>query len=223
VNAARNIAWQSRGFTLLEMLIGLVLVGFVMVLLFAGLRLGIRSWDAGEARNEASAQRMLVVNFLRRTLEQATPLRWKLEGVDALAFSGASDSLDFYGPIAARSGLSGNQLLSLRLQDAPDHSDSPDSPDSGGDLVLFWRFHDPRKPGFTPLDEAESKVLAQRVRAFELAYFGAESTAAEAQWHDQWRDKLALPRLIRLRLTLADGEVWSEIVVAPRLAGYFDE
>ena len=36
----------QRGFTLLELLISLTLLGLILVLLFGGLRLSVRSWDS---------------------------------------------------------------------------------------------------------------------------------------------------------------------------------
>ena len=45
---------RVAGFTLLELLIAMSLLGFILALLFAGMRLGARSWDAGEARVEKS-------------------------------------------------------------------------------------------------------------------------------------------------------------------------
>ena len=39
---------RQGGFTLLELLIAITLLGLILVLLFGGLRLGMRSWDAGQ-------------------------------------------------------------------------------------------------------------------------------------------------------------------------------
>ena len=40
----------QRGFTLVEVLIAISLLGLMLVILFGGLRLGGRSWDAIEQR-----------------------------------------------------------------------------------------------------------------------------------------------------------------------------
>ncbi|NEX17237.1 MAG: general secretion pathway protein GspJ, partial [Halochromatium sp.] len=37
---------RGRGFTLVELLIALSLIGIITLLLFSGLRLGSRSWEA---------------------------------------------------------------------------------------------------------------------------------------------------------------------------------
>ena len=44
---------QHRGFTLIELVIAITLMGLVLVALDSGLRLGLNSWDSGEQRAEA--------------------------------------------------------------------------------------------------------------------------------------------------------------------------
>jgi general secretion pathway protein J len=141
----------AKGFTLLEMLISMVLVGFVLVLLFAGLRLGTRSWDVAEARINASSQRAIVMNLIRTMLEQSAPLRWKVDGVETLAFEADSTALSFIGPIASREGLSGNHQLRLSLAEA----------ESGRDLVLQWRLSDPSARDFSGMDEARAETAPE--------------------------------------------------------------
>ena len=50
-------AWRKQsGFTLLELLIGLALLGLILALMFGGLRLGIKSWDSGALASEEMAR-----------------------------------------------------------------------------------------------------------------------------------------------------------------------
>jgi len=79
---------RAQGFTLLELLIGMTLVGFILSLLFAGLNLGTRSWEAGEKRMVTSSRQAVVVGFIRRALEQTYLLRWRMDDEDQLAFAG---------------------------------------------------------------------------------------------------------------------------------------
>jgi general secretion pathway protein J len=195
---------RAQGFTLLELLIGMTLVGFILTLLFAGLRLGIRSWDAGEQHMVTSSRQAIVVDFIRRTLEQTYPLNWRVDNEDQLAFAGESESLQIVGPVPIHDGAASNYLIGLELVDG----------DGGRDLVMRWRMPDPREPGFAPLEEAKPKVLVKAVKEVTFAYFGAESDADEPAWHDQWVHQKAPPELIRLQITLENGETWPDIVVA---------
>lgn len=198
---------RVQGFTLLELLIGMTLVGFILTLLFAGLNLGTRSWEAGEQRMVTSSRQAVVVDFIRRVIERTDPLRWRVGEEDQLAFAGEAESLRFVGALAMHEGTTGNHLIALDLA----------SGETGRDLVMRWRLPDLREPGFGSLEQAEPKVLLKAIRSMTLAYFGAEADTEEPAWHDQWLNQKAPPELIRLRLTMENGETWPDIIAAPRV------
>jgi len=198
---------RVQGFTLLELLIGMTLVGFILALLFAGLNLGTRSWEAGEQRMVTSSRQAVVVDFIRRVIERTDPMRWRVGEEDQLAFAGEAESLRFVGALAMHEGTTGNHLIALDLA----------SGETGRDLVMRWRLPDLREPGFGPLEQAEPKVLLKAIRSMTLAYFGAEADTEEPAWHDQWLNQKAPPELIRLRLTMENGETWPDIIAAPRV------
>jgi general secretion pathway protein J len=197
---------RAQGFTLLELLIGMTLVGFILVLLFAGLNLGTRSWEVGERRMVTSSRQAIVVDFIRRALEQTYPLHWQVDEEDQLAFAGEAESLRFVGAVAMHDGASGNHLISLDLAEG----------EAGRDLVMRWQLPDPRAPGFGPLEDAKPKVLINAIKGMTLAYFGAQTDTEEPAWHDQWLHQKAPPDLIRLQLIMENGETWPEIIAAPR-------
>ena len=49
---ARAVPRGTNGFTLLEVVLALSLLAGMLLLLFAGLRIGLRSWDAGVERGQ---------------------------------------------------------------------------------------------------------------------------------------------------------------------------
>lgn len=197
---------RTRGFTLLELLIGMTLVGFILALLFAGLNLGTRSWEAGEQRMVSSSQQAVVVDFIRRMLEHTEPLHWRVDEEDRLAFAGDAESLRFVGTLPMHDGATGRQIIALDLAGG----------EVGRDLVMRWRLADIREPGFDALEHAEPKVLIKAVSEIAVSYFGAETDAEDPAWHDRWLDQKVLPQLIRLQLTMENGEAWPEIIIAVR-------
>ncbi|NCS66115.1 MAG: hypothetical protein COS39_10215 [Hydrogenophilales bacterium CG03_land_8_20_14_0_80_62_28] len=202
---------KQRGFTLLEMIIGITLLGFILVLLYGGLRLGIRSWDAGNQRVEATSRQVIVSDFLRRLLAQTYPLQWTQDdGKKTLAFSGAADALHFAGPIPARLGAGGIQLIAL--EGAKD--------DPGQALRLRWQAPDPKAHAFDfsgEFDATDQAHLVKGVEKIEFAYFGAENQDDDPAWHDEWHSDTRLPQLIRLRLTPSGSQQWPDLMVAVRL------
>ena len=199
---------RITGFTLLELLIAMSLLGFILALLFGGMRLGARSWDAGEMRAENSTHLALLQGFLRRELNQVTPFRWKKKIDMNLAFIGQPDNVKLVAPIAVRLGTGGLFLISLELVQENDV----------GQLVMKRAIPDADSVDFTALEKVEKIVLADHVEELSFAYFGAETKDAEPQWRDQWGNRDSqqrLPYLIRVRVKFSNGRVWPDLVVAP--------
>lgn len=198
---------KGSGFTLLELLIAITLLGFILALLFGGMQLGARSWDAGELRSGHTAHLALVQGFLRRELNQAYPYRWKKKVDTELAFAGESNRLRFVAPIAARLGPGGLYLLSIELA----------ASDDGGQLIMKRVIPEHDTGDFKALDDAEAEkdVLADKVESVTFAYFGAETKEAEPQWLDKWDNPKVLPYLIRIRVKFSNGREWPDLVVPP--------
>lgn len=196
---------RAGGFTLLEMLIAMTLLGFILALLFGGLRLGSRSWDAGEARSTNSTHLALVQGFLRRELSQVHPFRWKKKVDTELAFEGESAKLRFVAPVSARLGPGGLYLISLELV----------TDKEGSQLVMKRVIPEPDSTDFSALDSAENVVLAEHVESISFAYFGVETKEAEPQWADKWDSPKFLPYMIRMKVKFSNGRDWPDLVVTP--------
>jgi general secretion pathway protein J len=66
---------HARGFTLLEVLIAISIVGALLVIAFSGLRVGMAAWQQGENRVEAHQHIRAVAHALSRALGAAYPYR----------------------------------------------------------------------------------------------------------------------------------------------------
>jgi len=191
------------GFTLLELMIGLALLGLILVLLFSALRLGSRSWDAGENKLAIASSQTVVAGYLRRSLSQAFPLQFKRVEGPVLAFEGEADSMRYAGPIPTKLGVPGLHLVSLEFVE--------------GELQLRWMLPDVETEDFSELSQAESARLVDGVKSVEIAYFGAQEPDAQPTWHDRWASNQNMPSLIRLTITPIKGMPWPEIVVPTML------
>jgi general secretion pathway protein J len=199
---------EERGFTLLELVVAMTLLGFILVLLFGGLRLGSQSWDAAEQRLAAASQLGVAQDFVRRELSQIYPLRWKPLPEQPVAFVGEPHAIRFAGPVPSRLGLSGINFIVLEAAQVDDEQQ----------LVMRSGPPKPDAQDFSQLEDADKVVLAEDVDEVTFSYFGAEDEEAEPTWREEWLQPQKLPTLIRLRLTLKDGTQWPEIVVAPMIS-----
>jgi general secretion pathway protein J len=202
----------QRGFTLLELLISITLLGMILVLLFGGLRLGVRSWDAVQQQVDNLNTVRSVESFLRREMAQTQPYRWKSGTGQRLAFLGERSKVNFVAQLPARIGGGGLYAISLEIEHRA----------KGKRLV--WR-HLPLSPlvqDFAAVSQAPEIILAgaelNAVDDIWLTYFGRANDAAAPAWVDRWESDARLPMLIKIQVRFANGSEWPDFVVAPLLA-----
>ncbi len=204
----------ARGFTLLELLIGMTLLGFILALLFGGFRLAANSWDAVEARVERTNDQQLARALVRRLLAQMQPLRWKKAVNQPIAFVGERKVLRAVAPLTGQAGAGGLRLIELGQE-----SGEPTQAGQTGSrpLRLVLR-HAPLlydAEDFTAgLGEAKNHVVLGDLDAVEFSYFGPEKRGDPPRWQDAWTNQEQLPQLVRLRLRSREAG-WSDLVVAP--------
>ena len=202
----------QRGFTLLELLISIALLGLILVLLFGGLRLGVRSWAAVQQQVDNLNAVRSAESFLRHEMEQAFPYRWKESRDKRIAFLGERDKVRFISLLPDRIGVGGLYAVSLELEHR------------GSGRRLIWKHvavHSEMQD-FVELDQSQELVLAgsdrSTVEDIWLTYFGRDVEGAAPRWVDRWDSNVGLPMLIRIRVKLANGAEWPDFVASPMLA-----
>lgn len=189
----------SRGFTLLELLVGMAVFALMAGIVLGGIRLGLKSWDAAAERSAAVDEMRVVHALLRRQLSSALPLATSRAGGWNLVFEGEPESVKFVSELPGYVSGGGIHFVTLELAKGAE----------GDHLVLRWRpLHALDADG--PPDEA---VLARNVGEMRLHYFGARERNALPEWRDSWRDPRTMPRLIRVSIEQKDSEAWPELVV----------
>ncbi len=211
---SQRSSWRSiqKGFTLLELLISITLLGMILVLLFGGLRLGVRSWDAVQQQVDNLNTVRSVESFLRREMSQTQPYRWKAGTGQRLAFVGERNKVNFVAQLPARIGGGGLYAISLEIES-----------DANGKR-LVWR-HVPLSPlvqDFTAVSMVPKMILAgaelSAVDDIWLTYFGRLNDSTAPAWLDRWESDTRLPTLINVQVRFAGGTEWPDFVVAPLLA-----
>ncbi len=179
----------------------MTLFALITTLMFNGIRVAARSFDAAEAHIDRSEQTRLSEAFLRRELTQTTPMIFPAADRHpaALAFRGEPDSLVFASILPAHRGVGGVFLLNLEVRgEAPEMS-----------LVASYRLFNPsqRELPTADKDEKQSVALLEHLSKAAWSYYGQSAPAARnaptAQgaftWDERWRNAQLLPRLVRLR------------------------
>jgi general secretion pathway protein J len=190
---------RRPGYTLIELLVALAIMGLLSVMLLAGLSGRGDAWirmDRATTRDEAieAAQ-----GVLRARLQHAWPAtRYDIRppGPD---FDGDTDRMTFLAPPPERDGPGTLRRYSLRL-------------DANGDLVL----ESVSDLSLDPTRPERRDVVLRGVRALDLSYFGAIEPDPTPRWSARWRQRPRMPSLVRIRLEFArDQARWPDLVVHP--------
>jgi len=88
---------QRRGFTLIEVVLALTIAATVLVVMFAGLRVGLAAWQRGNDRAEVLDRTRSLTHILTRTLRAVYPYQRPATAREParLLFEGESDRLAF--------------------------------------------------------------------------------------------------------------------------------
>ena len=196
---------SAAGFTLIELVLALALLGAMMVLLYSGLAFALRSWDAGEVNGRRTADRRIGENFLRREMAELFPMRFKDAMAVKVAFEGGAQRWRFVSsraPGITRGGLS---LVGVEVESGATSRER--------NLVMRRAMPDDEAKDFGPLDHAERTVLIEDVESVRFDYFGTESDFTEPKWYDAWPYTERIPRLVRLRIRAADASLVADMVM----------
>lgn len=206
IDTAHRPSGQS-GFTLVELLVALAVLGLIAVLLSGSVQFGVRAWQALGRRTTGYEATDAVHTVLRHVLEGAQPM--PLVGLGrsgaALYVLGSPTTLDFVGELPDAVSRGGYSDIALLLT---------------GDrrLVVRWRRH-VRDPRMAAGESASETELLRDVAGIEFSYFSPATDRQPGGWHLEWTQPRALPALIRLRLRFRpdDSRGWIDLVIAPAI------
>jgi general secretion pathway protein J len=195
---------RQAGFTLLELVVAMTMMGLVLVVLYSGLRLGLNGWDSGEQRAETTNRLRSAQEFLRRQLAQSmTVYQINDQQERTVVFAGGKDAIEFVAPMLVYLGHGG--LYRVRVETADSQ------------MRVRWR---PYLPGDRAAGEERETVLLEGVSGVEWAYFGPERDGDQEppRWRSEWASQERRPLLVRLNLTLRGeiwrGAIWPDLVAA---------
>lgn len=186
---------ESRGFTLLELIVTFTILSLIFVMIFGALRLGSSAWERGEGQAEKYQRMRIVFNLLSQQLKSSFPYKIKAQKAepDYLAYRGESDSLRFVSTFSLQAKKpEGLVFVIYRVGEMG----------SSGKILKVYEKRVLNKNFMeeTPDDEKFFPVL-EGLLDFKFEYFQEGETKEEAgEWIESWdgKDKKDLPRQVRM-------------------------
>jgi general secretion pathway protein J len=177
---------RARGFTLLEVLIALSIVGMLLTIAFGGLRVAMAAWRQGEDRAEAHQHVRAVAYTLSRALGAAYPYRGTrgLSPEVVVLFAGGEARLEFVTQAAPLPLQVPVAFTAVTI--AMDDDDKPG-------LVIRQR----PLPNRDPFTEGTVVLHDPSVTSLAFKFLGEDG-----EWVDTWngQDAKTIPRAVQLRV-----------------------
>ncbi|WP_248747089.1 prepilin-type N-terminal cleavage/methylation domain-containing protein [Pseudomonas sp. MWU12-2037] len=201
---------RLRGFTLLEVLVALSLLGLLMVLIASALTASNRTQELGERYSTRLDEVRSAQDFLRSAAQQAYPAVFRRDANNtAKVFDGEAQQMRFVAPLPARLA-GGLQLHVFSLVDNRHGSK---------DLqVAFFQFDSQGLHAW-----GEPQILLPDLDNWQLSYRGLDPRSQPTDWLPRWPWPERLPLAIRVQLQAHGPIPWPPLVVVIRLSLGLDE
>lgn len=186
---------EARGFTLVEILVVLGVLGMIALLLAGGIGAGTRTWDRARGKAQGVEDMLALSAFLDVHLRRALPAR--------LSFTGEPDRVSFIAPLPEGVARPGLGRLTLGLDRA------------SGRLTLDWQGLFPQAGHMVREGAVRRTPLAENVQDAAFRYRGR----ADGRWRTSWPPGPELPDLVEVTVTPRDAAPWPPLRVRPRLDG----
>jgi general secretion pathway protein J len=198
---------RQAGFTLLELIVALTILGLISLELFGSLRFGATAWRRGQV----SESNLEAIDLAESTLRQFLAGIYPMYSTDDpaaphLLFEGSTNRLSFLA--AAPQALGGAGLARFTLAIEPGATGLRVTLAAVPELALN------EDSGLTP------SLVVDGLERAALAYWGADDASSPPAWHDSWSNARALPSLVRIQASYPAGDPrrWTDLIVAPLIA-----
>jgi len=198
---------RHGGFTLVEVVVALAVTGLLMLVLYDGLHLGMRSWAGGMDRSERSEALRRLERFMRGQLAR---VHLPVGAADGLAggprYRGEPTRMRFVGRLSGHAGRGGAYGFDLGVERGR----------HGMRLTVRYALDAAYAgaPGAPP--ESHHEVLLDDIGAVRFSYFGVDEHG-RWQWSDRWDRARVLPTLVRVEVDANEGR-WPAMVFPVREA-----
>jgi general secretion pathway protein J len=173
---------SKTGFTILELIVSITILTLVALIIGQGFRIGVNSWDKGEAETVETQKLRILSGMLSQQLKSFYQYRTKLDDdvEESILFKGEKDSILFVTTLAD-SSYGGLKWVRYSYNE-------------GG-----FYYKEGLLPDKEVMDkiEGDEEVLDSDIEDVAFEYYGGH----EDEWTDSWDDEDSLPVSVSVKLS----------------------
>ena len=177
LNCRRN----NSGFTLLELIISIALIGIIVVIIAGTMRLASKSIDSGEKRMESLERMRASLNIIDSQIQSYAPLTYEEDAQRRYYFKGGRESMQFSTNFSLWGGEKGYVIATYTVKTG-----------ENGKQALYAMENVVGMEG-----SRETKLLDTFERVY-FEYFFKDPTEEKGRWIEQWTDTTIIPEKVRL-------------------------
>jgi general secretion pathway protein J len=192
-------AYSTTGFTLIEVIVTLTVLGFILLIIFGAFRLGLSAWERGESTKEEYQKVRIITQLISQQIKSIFPYKIKTQKAEGnyLAFEGKGHSLKFVSTLSIKAKQPEGFVYAIY--------EFKEGGSEGGRLILYEQRvlnrdffeEEPKEELGIPLLEGISNVR------FEYYQEEDQVKNRKEEWVGEWnaKEEQALPKAFRMTIT----------------------
>jgi len=194
-------AW---GFTLVEVMVTLAILGLILVVVFGAFRLGLSAWDKGEFIKEEYQKVRISSQIISRQFKSIVPYKIKSQKVDGdyLAFEGKPQYVRFVSALSLRARQPEGLVYAIY--------EFREGGSEGGRLVLYEQRALNKDFMEEPPPEELGVALFEGISDVRFEYYQEPDSEKNLTggWEEEWntREKKELPKALKMTITPKKGQ-----------------
>jgi general secretion pathway protein J len=174
---------SCRGFTLLELVISIAIMGLIIVIIIGAMRLGSRSIESGERKIKVLERMRASMNIVDSQIQSQIPLTYEENGERKYYFRGEREFMQFATNYSVWGGERGYVVATYSVKTG----------DSGRQILVV-------SESVIGLEGSRDATLFDSFQNVFFEYYSKEPAEEEGKWVEQWTDGDRIPEKVRVHL-----------------------